>query len=225
VAIDLYAELGVTCEATAAEIRRAYRRRAKHVHPDAGGSPESFERLQLAHDILSDPEKRRIYDEAGTIEAPRADNADAAAFGLIGQLLAAFLGEEAEPHQIDLRHHMIQKARELLTGVNNALAKSSRAAARAKKLMGRFKVTADGSPTPMEAMLQHQIALHEAAVEKHTVAKSAFVRVIEILETWDFEREGQPQTFMRAFNEWSSPLYQQSAFYGSQQSPFFSNRT
>lgn len=37
--IDLYAELGVAREANAVDIRRAYRRRAKHAHPDAGGSP------------------------------------------------------------------------------------------------------------------------------------------------------------------------------------------
>jgi hypothetical protein len=34
-------------------------------HPDKGGSTESFQRLQEAHEILSDPDKRRRYDDAG----------------------------------------------------------------------------------------------------------------------------------------------------------------
>ena len=218
-AIDLYAELGVSREATAAEIRCAYRRRAKHAHPDAGGSPDAFERLQLAHDILTDAEKRRIYDETGAIEAPRADNADAAALGVIGQMLAAMLDGEDEPHQIDLRRQLIRKMRELLEGANDALAKGSRAAARAKKLVGRFKAKADGSPTPIEAMLQHQISRHEAALEKHAAARAAFTRAIEILETWDFEREPLPPSAFGGrgvLNAWNSPsyLHQQNPLYG-----------
>lgn len=212
-AIDLYAELGVSREATTVEIRRAYRRRAKHAHPDAGGSPEAFERLQLAHDILTDPEKRRIYDETGVIDTPRADNTDAAALGIISQLLASFLDGDIEPHQVDLRRKMIDQAREMLDGANKVIAKSGRAAARARKLMGRFKTKADSAPTPVEAMLQRQIAQNEAAEAKHKFAKTAFVRAIEMLEAWDFDPERQ------------QPADFNSLFYGArsaqQQNPFF----
>src|SRR3712207_7365859 len=47
------------------EIRNAYRRLAKERHPDhAGGSETEFARLQEAHAVLSDPNRRRQHDEA-----------------------------------------------------------------------------------------------------------------------------------------------------------------
>lgn len=66
--MDLYAELGVARDATADEIKRAYRREAAKRHPDRpGGDKESFQRLQIASEILSDSAKRAEYDATGQI--------------------------------------------------------------------------------------------------------------------------------------------------------------
>src|SRR5919199_4963481 len=63
--INYYEVLGVPREASQAEIRNAYRNLAKERHPDhPGGSSEEFSRLQEAHAVLSDPERRRRHDEA-----------------------------------------------------------------------------------------------------------------------------------------------------------------
>lgn len=62
---DLYAILGVAPHATGAEVRAAYHRLAKELHPDTGASPEQAERLVLvnkAFSILRDPVKRTRYD-------------------------------------------------------------------------------------------------------------------------------------------------------------------
>lgn len=65
--MDLYTELGVERGATAEEIKRAYRREAIKRHPDRGGDKESFQRLQVANEILSDPSRRAEYDATGQI--------------------------------------------------------------------------------------------------------------------------------------------------------------
>ncbi len=62
---DYYATLGVAPSATSAEIRHAYREKARRLHPDVNESPdaaEAFAALAKAHDVLADPGRRRAYD-------------------------------------------------------------------------------------------------------------------------------------------------------------------
>src|ERR687885_1415795 len=64
---DLYKVLGVSKEASQEEIRRSYRKLARKHHPDANRddpkAEERFKEIQHAYEILSNPEKRREYDE------------------------------------------------------------------------------------------------------------------------------------------------------------------
>ena len=63
---DLYAELGVARGASADEIRKAFRKLAKELHPDRNpgdkASEERFKRVTGAFDILGDTEKKAKYD-------------------------------------------------------------------------------------------------------------------------------------------------------------------
>jgi len=61
----LYEHLGVGRGADANEIRKAYMKKAREHHPDKGGNAEEFKHIQRAYEILSDDQKRTIYDQTG----------------------------------------------------------------------------------------------------------------------------------------------------------------
>ena len=77
---DAYETLGVAKDADAATVKRAYRRRARKLHPDVrGGDEEKFKELQRAYALLEDPATRARYDQVGDAAAnpnPLRDQAE-----------------------------------------------------------------------------------------------------------------------------------------------------
>jgi curved DNA-binding protein len=82
---DFYAELGVGRDATPDQIKRAYRKLAGELHPDKNpGDAHAegrFKSVNRAHQVLSDPQKRRLYDEFGEVGLREGFNPHAARAG------------------------------------------------------------------------------------------------------------------------------------------------
>jgi len=96
---DLYELLGVPRDASAEDIKRAYRRQARQHHPDAGGDEDDFKQVTHAYQVLSDPQKRARYDRFGDDGTPQTRGAGqdpfgfgAGGFGGIGDVIDAFFG-------------------------------------------------------------------------------------------------------------------------------------
>ena len=99
-AADYYAVLGVRRDAAPDEIKKAYRRLARELHPDVNPDPETqdkFKEITQAYEVLSDPEKRQMYDLGADPFAGSA--AGAAGFGAAGfpfsDIMDAFFGTGA----------------------------------------------------------------------------------------------------------------------------------
>jgi molecular chaperone DnaJ len=118
---DYYQTLGVTEAATTDEIKKAFRRLAKQHHPDRNPNnpqaAERFKEINEAHDVLSDPEKRKKYDQLrrygayagagrpfGGGAAPGSgsegidfDLSDLGSFGGLGDLFSSIFGRRGGP--------------------------------------------------------------------------------------------------------------------------------
>lgn len=90
---DFYKILGVKRNATAAEIKKAYRRLARKYHPDFNAGDKNaetkFKRISEAYEVVSDPEKRKNYDRYGTATPPRG-GAGAGGFNMGGSDFSDF---------------------------------------------------------------------------------------------------------------------------------------
>lgn len=99
-ATDYYAVLGVRRDAGQDEIKKAFRRLARELHPDVNPDPktqERFKEINAAYEVLSDPAKRQVYDLGGDPLSPNGGGgaggfgAGAAGFGF-SDIMDAFFG-------------------------------------------------------------------------------------------------------------------------------------
>ncbi|MBA0126245.1 molecular chaperone DnaJ [Haloechinothrix sp. YIM 98757] len=99
---DYYATLGVSKDASDQEIKRAYRKLARELHPDVNKSDDAqqrFSEVTTAYEVLSDPQKRKVVDLGGDPMDNGASAAGAggmrdpfAGFGGLGDIMDAFFG-------------------------------------------------------------------------------------------------------------------------------------
>lgn len=189
--IDLYATLGVKRSATTRQIRDAFRRLSKKLHPDAGGDHDAFAAAQRAHHVLTDPARRVRYDATGEVDESCEGAEEGAALGMLGGLLQAVL--QADENALSLEHDDVARLmREELAkrrkAANAQIAGMERLQKRAERMRGRWS----GKDCRAEDMLTGQIANLAEAIKKGQTTLGTFDRADELLKGWKYRADKRP---------------------------------
>jgi curved DNA-binding protein CbpA len=195
--LDPYATLGVGKDATDAELSKAYRDKAKQVHPDAGGSDAAFHDLSRAMAVLSDPVKRAEYDATGEVGEEQSPEDMAVHF--LAYLMNIVLTQDGdEPEFYDIATKLREAADTELKAVEARIAKETRTKKRGEKLLGRFKkkkAAKSVGASPFEEILRAQIhaAGRKLALLEVQAAPIRIARAILMAHTFTVEPRPQPK--------------------------------
>lgn len=188
---SLYTELDIAPGATPAEIDKAYRQRARTAHPDAGGSAEAFHTLSHAYAVLSDPERRKAYDETGYEGELAADDIVGRAMERIQALVVSVLESELPFEQVDL----IAPIRDTLTkqksDVGAGIRKLEKQAKRAEAMAARFR--RQSGDNIIRKTLERRAADTREMAEKTRREEAVFAKAIELLADYSFDFEPPPR--------------------------------
>lgn len=189
---DLYDALGVPRDATTSEIKKAFREKSKHLHPDAAPTSdgEEFRRMSSAYAVLVNPEKRERYDRTGSPDG--ADNTTAQALSIIQGMVAKVLDElDDRPVINDIVANMREYLRDRIAEHKNGIAALRKKASRTEKLAKRFKVKskAKRGDNLLRGIVEGKAAEMRRAVANGEAAIATFELALKIIEDSDFDPE------------------------------------
>lgn len=210
---SLYEILGVERTASAEEITRAYRHKAKGAHPDAGGSHAAFAELADAYAVLSDPDARAHYDATGKAERPSIDGGMDAVLTALDHMLKHILSSD-DPTLDRLESVNIVKQLKNMTNASLRLAEEMRAKTvrfidRAERIKDRFtmKTQEQEEANPFRLLLAKRIDDLRADMESFDKSTQTLNKVLRLLDDANFRVDmllGHHQLF-----------YPQTGFYSS----------
>jgi curved DNA-binding protein CbpA len=180
--------LGLKANTTADDVKAAYKPRAKATHPDTGGSSREFGDVKLAHDVLSDTERRKRYDQTGEVEELEPDNTEQGAFERIAAMLKLALEGEPDPNERDLvslmKAHLVAE----IEAAKGKLTVTRRSVQRAEQTRGRFRPKKLGND-PIKGILEWQISALKKTIHSYETAIQQRERAVELLSDYDFAND------------------------------------
>ncbi len=205
--LNPYEELGVDRTADVPTIKRAFRKRVKRAHPDAeGGSTDALIRASTSLAVLTDPAKRKIFDDTGRIEEQKPDLDGAAALQIIHQEIGTAMSDfinggmnpAADPRTFDVLAVVRRRIRHSIQEAETAAAGGEKVIEFLKDMATRFdkRQRADHADIPGDDPIargfrdqvegnERQMADLQNSIRYHRLA-------LQIVETYDFRWDKPP---------------------------------
>lgn len=187
--LDPYAALDLPRDATPADVKRAFRRKAKKHHPDAGGSAKDFDTVVRANLVLSNPARRARFDHDGVIDetSPNLDPLREAK-----DLIVTFFLQAAEAPGDIFQHDMVAAARKNfehhIAELTNAKTQQQAKIRKRQKIVDRLK------HKDANDFVRRAIRFETQNLERNLVEIDRQVQIrrdaILLLQDYRFEQEG-----------------------------------
>lgn len=163
---DPYAELDLPKDATPAQVKSAYRKRAKRAHPDGGGTSEKFNKLSRAMLILSDPVRRDKFDRTGDTDEVAPDNTVAVAIsiivGFVLQAITQHITQNArDPCCVDLVGLMREHFKKQRLEFENQKVPINRSVKKLEQVEKRFRARKKANPLLLAALKNQRLGAQE----------------------------------------------------------------
>lgn len=189
---DLYKDLGVSPDATTAEIEAAAKRRFKVTHPDAGGDREQFESACRALTILRDPARREKYDATGDANDDPEDMATAQAMTTItGKLMAIIQNPHTDLARVNVVHGvrtMIQTDR---AQAQHNIRETEAMVARLNKGKARLK-RKGGAANALTPAIDAVIRNYQSGIAQARRQERMLDAALELLDGYEYEVDQAP---------------------------------
>jgi curved DNA-binding protein CbpA len=190
-----YDILKVSKDATPAKIKHAYRKLASLYHPDKAGpgKEEEFRQVQLAYDILYDPERRRRYDTTGRMDENKITPAKVKNY--ISQAIAAVMGANDNVYVDNVLDKIKMSLLSSRPEIKDRIFQIQQRMARCQRLIEGFKLKEPGDDPITDCLKQEKENLQQQ-IHQQEDAWELSVEVEKVLNGYVYETspgpEGQP---------------------------------
>lgn len=192
---NLYEILGIERSATIKAIRSAFRNLAKRYHPDVAGesSVQAWQQLLIAHEVLTDENRRKHYDETGEYQDKPRNHTEQVALAIFSQLVTKLIAQPAELTRLDLKKYGLQHLNDEIDNLNGQLDGVRAAYERAKKISGRWAVNDPDQSNVLDSIVTAQFAELDRARQNILGQIEAYELAITILNRHDFRYDAKEQ--------------------------------
>ena len=195
---DLYRVLGIRPNSSRDTITRAYRKKAMKYHPDRNPGDESavenYRRVQEAYEVLSDPARRKLYDETGSTESRPRGEGEVEAMSVLFPILMDVIQGAANGFKgvagSNLVERMQTKLSDIKSSIDQNVVRMQVVVKNLNKTLGRFTVS-EGENL-IEASIRQQIANVESEIEKHKAEWGKFDRTSKYLAKYGYKTDSTP---------------------------------
>jgi len=192
-----YDALGVRKDASAKEVGAAYRKLSKLHHPDKGGDRDKFEEIKFAFDILSNPERRKRYDESGRTDESPVTPQKVRIY--IENTIRTVVGAERpdgstdDPIMENIRDKILMNIAAGKMELRKNIFKAQRKVERAQRMIERFKPKVAGGTDLVGDALKGQKKFWEGELRSFQDALELAEEAERVFNSYDYEAGPGPE--------------------------------